>query len=69
MIHAVTHDLDTAEQRCRDVLHFMTDDDMCLLTTVPVGVIIGTLNAEQASVFESWMSMAAHNPDRAPNGA
>jgi hypothetical protein len=69
MIHAVTHDLDTAEQRVRDVLHFMTDDDMCLLTTVPVGAIIGTLNAEQAGIFESWMSMAAHNPDRAPNGA
>jgi hypothetical protein len=69
MIHAVTHDLDTAEQRIRDVLHFMTDDDMCLLTTVPVGAIIGTLNAEQAGLFESWMSMAAHNPDRAPNGA
>jgi hypothetical protein len=34
-----------------------------------VGAIIGTLNAEQAGIFESWMSMAAHNPDRAPNGA
>lgn len=64
MIHAVRHDLDTAEQRCRDVLHFMTDDDMCLLTTVPIGAIIGTLTAEQAGVFESWMSLHAHNPDR-----